>query len=129
MRHLSILALVALASPAAAQPNFSPSPGPAYPNTICVVNNVQAEFLAIFESLKPGQGWTSDVGVQILGPMPARCMSYAPGVAVRVRMNMPVRSGPRVTGYNTVCVQMLEPARSATVTITGSYTTPACTLS
>ncbi|WP_431305230.1 hypothetical protein [Sediminicoccus sp. BL-A-41-H5] len=129
MRHLCVLALLALAAPAAAQPSFSPAPGPAYPNTICVVNTVQDEFWAVFDTLAPGQNWAMAVGLRIIGPMAPQCMSFAPGIAVRVRVTMPVRSGSGGTTSNLVCTQLLQPVRSATVNITGAPQAPVCSLS
>jgi hypothetical protein len=129
MRRLCVLALLALAAPAAAQPSYSPSPGPAYPNTICIVNSVPDEFWAAFDTLAPGQNWAMAVGLRITGPMAPQCMSFVPGIAVRVRVTMPVRSGSGGTTSNLVCAQVLQPVRSATVSITGSAATPSCSLS
>lgn len=129
MRRLCVPAFLALAAPAAAQPSFSPDPGPAYPNTICVANSVPDEFWAAFDTLAPGQSWAPAVALRIIGPMAPQCMSFVPGIAVRLRMTMPVRSGSGASSFNTVCVQVLQPVRSATLTITGAPQAPVCSLS
>lgn len=129
MRHLCVLALLAFAAPAAAQPSFSPAPGPAYPNTICVANSVSDEFWAAFDTLAPGQSWAPAVALRISGPMAPQCMSFIPGIAVRLRMTMPVRTGSGAASFNTVCVQVLQPVRSATLTISGAPQAPVCSLS
>lgn len=129
MRRLCILALLAAAAPAAAQPPFSPAPGPATPNTICIANSVPDEFWAMFDILAPGQSWAMAVSLRINGPMAPQCMSFASGIAVRIRVTMPVRSGSGASSLNTVCVQVLQPVRSATVNITGAPQAPVCALS